>query len=212
MNRRLALWTGLRFRSDQLGGRRATGRSPSVTRACRTRPAAKPPPGVQLSDAVLLHVGAGAEAGYDTNVFYQRTRHPARRPSIRTMPVRRAHQHQPNGRRSAAGLRRARQRCTIGATSRTTLKFDGYRNAWMPTAGLSLELGYRADRVRVGGHLRPHRGSAVPVRDSRRRSRATTTRRRSKGAGRRAAGGSWACSATSTWSISSRTTTTTRPR
>ena len=27
--------------------------------------------GVQVSDGVLLHVGAGAEAGYDSNVFYQ---------------------------------------------------------------------------------------------------------------------------------------------
>src|SRR6186713_2501478 len=26
--------------------------------------------GIQLSDGVLMHVGAGAEAGYDSNVFY----------------------------------------------------------------------------------------------------------------------------------------------
>src|SRR4029079_1129279 len=26
--------------------------------------------GIQVSEGVLLHVGAGAEAGYDTNVFY----------------------------------------------------------------------------------------------------------------------------------------------
>ncbi len=29
--------------------------------------------GIQVSDGVLLHVGAGAEAGYDTNVFYANT-------------------------------------------------------------------------------------------------------------------------------------------
>src|SRR5215471_15496235 len=27
--------------------------------------------GIQVSDGVLMHVGAGAEVGYDTNVFYQ---------------------------------------------------------------------------------------------------------------------------------------------
>src|SRR6476620_2721217 len=27
--------------------------------------------GIQVSDGVLMHVGAGAEAGYDSNVFYE---------------------------------------------------------------------------------------------------------------------------------------------
>src|SRR6185369_1932870 len=29
--------------------------------------------GIQVSDGVLMHVGIGAEAGYDSNVFYQDT-------------------------------------------------------------------------------------------------------------------------------------------
>ena len=40
--------------------------------------------GIQVSEGVLLHVGAGAEAGYDTNVFYQDERRPSASPIFRT--------------------------------------------------------------------------------------------------------------------------------
>ena len=75
MNRRLALWTVLvdddrcvpRSRSRSRA-RRSDDRLPG---ACPTRRAARAETGIQVSDGVLMHVGAGAEAGYDTNVFYE---------------------------------------------------------------------------------------------------------------------------------------------
>src|SRR3982750_3266658 len=39
--------------------------------------------GIQVSDGVLLHVGVGAEAGYDSNVFYSNV-DPIASPMIRT--------------------------------------------------------------------------------------------------------------------------------
>lgn len=41
--------------------------------------------GVQISDGVLMHVGIGAEAGYDSNVFYKET-DPVGSPIVRVLP------------------------------------------------------------------------------------------------------------------------------
>src|SRR6478752_1800490 len=76
MNRRLALWIVLIATS--IGARAARAQSAGgqaeVTIGYQGLPykaSGESNTGVQVSEGVLLHVGAGAEAGYDTNVFYQ---------------------------------------------------------------------------------------------------------------------------------------------
>jgi hypothetical protein len=93
--------------------------------------------GIQVSDGVLMHVGAGAEVGYDTNVFYQDTN------------------------KTASGLVRSTIFADVSNTSRTGAAPTGlsfgaraglqyryytsgttlvapYQHALMPSAGLSL--------------------------------------------------------------------------
>jgi len=141
MNRSLALWTGL---SVVLMAPVAAAQQAEVTIGYQGLPykaAGETNTGIQVSDGVLLHVGAGAEAGYDTNVFYAES-----------------------GQQLGSGIYRTTLFADVSNTSRTgaaprQLAFDarvsllyrryqtddpqveGYRNAWMPTAGLSLSLG-----------------------------------------------------------------------
>ena len=81
MNRRLAQWVPLV--ATLLVARAAHGQSAAeVTIGYQGLPykaSGESNTGIQVSDGVLLHVGAGAEAGYDTNVFYQRASMPSRR-------------------------------------------------------------------------------------------------------------------------------------
>jgi hypothetical protein len=72
MNRRLALTAGL---CALLSARVAVAQS-GVSIGYQGLPhqaAAETPNGIQIAEGVLMHVGAGAEAGYDSNVFYQNT-------------------------------------------------------------------------------------------------------------------------------------------
>jgi hypothetical protein len=95
--------------------------------------------GIQVSDGVLLHVGAGAEAGYDTNVFYQDT-NPVGSAIIRASlfgDLLNATRTGPAGKLmfdARAGI--MYRRYTSSDSS-----LDGYKDAWMPTAGLSLSAG-----------------------------------------------------------------------
>src|SRR3954453_17660973 len=71
MNRSLALWTGL---SVVLVAPLAAAQQAEVTIGYQGLPykaSGETNTGIQVSDGVLVHVGAGAEAGYDTNVFYE---------------------------------------------------------------------------------------------------------------------------------------------
>src|SRR6187399_2392838 len=74
MNRRLALWIVLI--GSPLAARAAHAQSAGqaeVTIGYQGLPykaGGESNTGIQVSEGVLLHVGAGAEAGYDTNVFY----------------------------------------------------------------------------------------------------------------------------------------------
>ena len=74
MNRRLALWVPLV--AMLLLARTAHGQNAGaaeVTIGYQGLPykaSGESNTGIQVSEGVLLHVGAGAEAGYDTNVFY----------------------------------------------------------------------------------------------------------------------------------------------
>src|SRR6187549_2555016 len=71
MNRSLALWTGL---SVVLLAPIAAAQQAEVTIGYQGLPykaTGESSTGIQVSEGVLLHVGAGAEAGYDSNVFYE---------------------------------------------------------------------------------------------------------------------------------------------
>ena len=97
------------------------------------------PTGVQVSDAALLHVGIGAEAGYDTNVFYENV-DPQSSAIIRVVP----YAELTNASRTGG----PRQ---LSFDARASLMYRRYQsddpqvqrfeNAWMPAAGLSLGLG-----------------------------------------------------------------------
>ena len=72
MNRRLLLWTFLGATMAARARERAEGQA-EVTIGYQGLPykaSGETNTGIQVSDGVLLHVGAGAEAGYDCNVFY----------------------------------------------------------------------------------------------------------------------------------------------
>ena len=96
--------------------------------------------GIQLSDGVLMHVGAGAEAGYDSNVFYPEKRARSRLGHLPDDGVRRRLEREPERGRPAARFRRPRV-SALSAIPGERPQLTDYRNAWMPTAGLSLGLG-----------------------------------------------------------------------
>jgi hypothetical protein len=95
--------------------------------------------GIQVSEGVLLHVGAGAEAGYDTNVFYANV-DPIASPMIRTSVF---------GDLSNATRTGAAGRISFDARAGVVYRryqsddaaVEPFRNAWMPTAGLALSAG-----------------------------------------------------------------------
>jgi hypothetical protein len=140
MNRRLALWTA--FAVTSALARAASAQSGEVTIGYQGLPnkaSGESKTGVQVSEGVLMHVGAGAEGGYDSNVFYTDSN--------------------PTG----SQIYRASLFGSLSNGTRTglakTLSFDaragvlyrryqsddpglnGYRDAWMPTAGLALSAG-----------------------------------------------------------------------
>jgi hypothetical protein len=140
MNRRLVLWTLL--------GATAVARAASaqeVTIGYQGLPykaSGEANTGIQVSDGVLLHVGAGAEAGYDTNVFYSNTNEVSS-PIIRTSIF----GDLSNATRTAAASR-VSFNLRAGLTYRRYQSDDvvasngqDYKNAWMPTAGLALSAG-----------------------------------------------------------------------
>jgi hypothetical protein len=94
--------------------------------------------GVQLSEGVLMHVGAGAEAGYDSNVFYS-SFDPQGSAIIRTSlfaDASNATRGGATGRISfnmRAGLTYRRYQSESAAVQQ-------YSNAWMPSAGLALSM------------------------------------------------------------------------
>jgi hypothetical protein len=139
MNRRLALWTLVA--ATTLLARNARAQQGEVTIGYQGLPykaTGESATGIQVSEGVLLHVGAGAEAGYDTNVFYQET-NPAGSGIIRTSLF--------------AELLNATRGGTVGRlafnaragvtyrryqSDNPDISLKGYDNAWMPTAGVAL--------------------------------------------------------------------------
>jgi hypothetical protein len=95
--------------------------------------------GIQLSEGVLMHVGAGAEAGYDSNVFYQ-SFNPQGSAIIRTSLFADAS----NATRGGATGRisfNLRAGLTYRRYQSENADVQQYANAWMPSAGLALSMG-----------------------------------------------------------------------
>jgi len=138
MNRRLALWTGLG----------ALLVAPSVFAQEVTigyqglpyKSSGESNTGIQLSDGVLLHVGLGAEAGYDTNVFYAHTNTQGSA-IARVMP----YLELTNATRTGPVSRDVTYDLRAGLQYRhyfsNATDIQPYRDAWMPNAGGSLNFG-----------------------------------------------------------------------
>jgi hypothetical protein len=92
--------------------------------------------GIQVSEGVLMHVGAGAETGYDSNVFYEGI-NPRGAAMIRSSIF----ADMSNATRSGAVGRLSFQ-MRGGLTYRRYQSSDqdvqNFANAWMPSAGLAL--------------------------------------------------------------------------
>jgi hypothetical protein len=140
MNRRLLLWT---FLGATLAARAANAQGQAeVTIGYQGLPykaSGETNTGIQVSEGVLLHVGAGAEAGYDSNVFYSNV-DPVSSPLIRASLF---------GQLSNATRTGAASRLSFDARAGVTYRryqsdspsVQDFRNAWMPTAGLALSTG-----------------------------------------------------------------------
>src|SRR5262245_31025305 len=75
MNRRLLLWTflGATLAASTASAQQGQGEVTIGYQGLPYKPSGESQTGIQVSEGVLLHVGAGAEAGYDSNVFYAET-------------------------------------------------------------------------------------------------------------------------------------------
>jgi hypothetical protein len=100
--------------------------------------------GINLAEGLLLHVGAGAEAGYDSNVFYGSSSVPG---AVVGSGILRFNTfgELTNASRSGVGASAISYDVRAGLTYRryTSDNVDvaKYRNAFMPTAGLSIGTG-----------------------------------------------------------------------
>jgi len=140
MNRRLALWTFLG--ATAIAGAASAQEVTIGYQGLPYKASGETNTGIQVSDGVLLHVGAGAEAGYDTNVFYSNTNEISS-PIIRTSIF----GDLSNATRTAAASR-VSFNLRAGLTYRRYQSEDvvapngqDYKNAWMPTAGVALSTG-----------------------------------------------------------------------
>jgi hypothetical protein len=143
MNRRLALWTAIaatmlvaRGAAAQTGG--GQGEVTIGYQGLPYKPTGENQTGIQVSEGVLAHVGAGAEAGYDSNVFYSEN-------AIGSQ-IYRATLFGDISNASRTGLAKqlsfdARAGIQYRRYQSDDASLGNYRNAWMPTAGLALSAG-----------------------------------------------------------------------
>ena len=143
MNRRLALWTALAVTTaSPLAFAQQAGQG-EVTigyQGLPYKPSGESRTGIQVSDTVLMHVGAGAEAGYDTNVFYSEinpTGSQIYRASLFAALT--------NASRTGAAASRVSFDGRLGLQYRryqgSDAALDSYRNAWMPNGGVAVYAG-----------------------------------------------------------------------
>ena len=140
MNRRLAFIAGLCALSS---ARLAVAQSGELTigyQGLPHKPSTETTTGIQVSDDLMMHLGLGVEAGYDTNVFYQNS------DTTGSSIIRgTAYASIGNANRSGQSTGSLGFGAGAGLTYRRYLspdpKLDGYRNALMPTGNLSLGTG-----------------------------------------------------------------------
>jgi hypothetical protein len=142
MNRRLALWTGL---GVLLATRVASAQDVTIGyQGLPYKSSGESNTGIQVSDGLLFHLGVGAEAGYDTNVFYSPGSplgSPVGSSIIRVMPfaeLTNATRTGPVSRDISFDARVGLQYRYYGSDNPDVVRF---RSAWMPNAGLSLSTG-----------------------------------------------------------------------
>jgi len=137
MNRRLALGIAL---AATLTASAATAQEVTIGyQGLPYKMAGESNTGIQVSEGVLLHVGAGAEAGYDSNVFYSNTA-PISSPILRVSMF----GEMSNATRTGSAARLsfdARAGVTYRHYESDNPNVQGFNNAWMPTAGLALSTG-----------------------------------------------------------------------
>jgi len=137
MNRRLALWTAF---AATLIARAALAQEVTIGyQGLPYKMSGETATGIQVAEGVLLHVGAGAEAGYDSNVFYDNT-NAVSSPMIRTSLF----GEMTNATRTAPATRLTfdlRDGVTYRRYQSDNADVQNFSNAWMPTAGLALSTG-----------------------------------------------------------------------
>jgi hypothetical protein len=97
--------------------------------------------GIQLSDGLLLHSGIGAEAGYDTNVFYETSDAARGSAIIRVMPYLEATNADRLGPVSHQFSYDVRAALLYRRYQSDDPAIKPYANAWMPNGGFSLSYG-----------------------------------------------------------------------
>jgi hypothetical protein len=137
MNRRFAFLIGL---GALLAGRIASAQEVTIGYAgLPYKSSGESNTGIQIADGVLLHAGIGAEAGYDTNVFYA-PNNLIGSSIFRVMPyaeITNATRTGPTSRELSFDARAGLQYRHYGNSEVAS----AYRDAWNPNAGLSLSLG-----------------------------------------------------------------------
>jgi len=139
MNRRLALSIGL---GALLLGRIASAQE-EVTIGYQGLPyksTGEANTGIQVSEGVLLHVGLGAEFGYDTNVFYSHL-NPIGSSILRVMPYLDLTNSTRTGPVSKELTFDARAGLQYRHYGNSAVSNAGFADSWNPNAGLSLGLG-----------------------------------------------------------------------
>jgi len=143
MNRRLALWTVLLTTtagSPLAFAQQGQGEVTIGYQGLPYKASGETKTGIQLSDSVLMHVGAGAEGGYDTNVFYEEGALARGSAIFRTSMFADAS----NATRSGP-VGRLSFNVRAGITYRRYESDDPdvrkFQNAWMPSAGLAFNTG-----------------------------------------------------------------------
>lgn len=142
MNRRLVLCTALAATAIARGALAQVGGQGEVTIGYQGLPyksSGETNTGIQVSEGVLLHVGAGVEGGYDSNVFYSESGTEVGSPLLRIGLF--------------GDMSNATRTGAVGKVMfdvRAGLVYRRYQsdnvnvqnfNAWMPTAGLGLSTG-----------------------------------------------------------------------
>ena len=96
--------------------------------------------GIQVSDSALLHVGAGAEAGYDSNVFYTDTATTGAGIYRATFfgELTNANRNGPGSHQLSFDARAGVQYRRYQFGDPAPPSADTYKNAWMPNAGAGI--------------------------------------------------------------------------